>query len=199
MSTYLFAIWIFLAAGLLLMFLYAAFVNLRRSHVSEVGLDEVIPYLLPVNIETLAEMIAPSREEYSRHTQSAREFRRSQRKRIRLTQEYLRRMSQNAALLQRVGYSQLHSANPLLAEQAQALIDAGVHVRLYTFVGMAVVSFWWTLRLNMLPLFSRTQASGLRELMNSGLIPAYQALRTKAESLTMLNRVGFYDELVHSL
>jgi hypothetical protein len=199
MSNYLFTIWVILSAGLLLLFFYAAFVNLRRRRQPEVDLGGVIPFLLPVDIDALSQLIDPQHEAYSPHTGSKQEFKKLRRKQARLTVEYLRRMSHNASLLQRVGYSQIHSANALVASQAQELIDAGVHVRLYTFVGLAVLFLWRFLGLYAITFLSLPKISDVRDLMSSSLIPAYQALRTKAESLTALRDTDFREVLVQSL
>ncbi|HLJ87341.1 MAG TPA: hypothetical protein VKZ53_11000 [Candidatus Angelobacter sp.] len=199
MSPYLFAIWIALSSCILLLFFYAAIVNLRRRQAPEIGLEEVIPFLLPVNIEALSQLLDRTREEYSRHTFSREEFQKLHDKRLRLAGEYLRRMSYNAALLQRVGYSQLNSNNPLVAEQAQALIDAGVHVRLYTFMGMFVLYVRRIFRLYALPFAFQPRSSRLPELMRGNLIPAYESLRYKAESLTTIRNTGFHDALAQGL
>ena len=194
MANYSFAIWIGLSAGLLLLFMYAAVVNLRRRRAPEVGLDEVIPFLLPVNMEALAEALDTSHDQYLRHTTSREQFQKVQRKRIRLAAEYLRRMSRNAALLQSIGYGQLHSPNTLVAEQAQELIDAGVHVRLYAFLGLIVLFFRRTLLLE-----SLAKISELHNVLSSSLIPAYESLRNKADSLTTLRDTGFRDALAQNL
>jgi hypothetical protein len=199
MSNYLFTIWIILSAGLLLLFFYAAFVNLRRRRQPEVDLGGVIPFLLPVDVDALSQLIDPQHEAYTRHTCSKQDFQKLRRKQARLTVEYLRRMSHNAALLQRVGYSQIHSANSLVASQAQELIDAGVHVRLYTFVGLAVLFLWRFLGLYAVSFLSLPKVSDIRELMSSSLIPAYEQLRNKAESLTTLRDTDFREALVQSL
>jgi hypothetical protein len=199
MSNYLFAIWIILSAGLLLLFFYAAFLNLRRRNQPEVDLGDVIPFLLPVNVDALSQLIDPLQEAYSRHACTREEFQKLRRKRARLTVEYLRRMSHNAALLQRVGYSQVHSSNSLVSGQAQELIDAGVHVRLYTFVGLTILFLWRLLGLYAVPFVSLPKVSDVRELMSRSLIPAYEALRSKAESLTTLRDSYFREGLVQSL
>ena len=196
MANYSFAVWIILSAGLLLLFLYAAWINLRRRHLPEIDLDEVVPFLLPVNLDVLSEAIDPSHDEYLRHRHSRQEFQKLQRKRARLAAEYLRRMSHNAALLQRVGYGQLHSRNPLVAAQAQELIDAGVHVRLYAFLGLAALFFR---RISAFGSVSLTRVSEVHKLMSSGLIPAYQSLRSKAEELTTLRDTAFREALAQNL
>jgi hypothetical protein len=199
MSNYLFAIWIILSAGLLLLFFYAAYVNVRRRRQSEIDLGDVVPFLLPVDVDALSQLIDPQLEIQSRRAHSKQDFQRLRRKQARQTVEYLRRMSQNAALLQRVGYSRIHSTNSLVAAQAQELIDAGVHVRLYTFVGLTVLFLWRLLGLYAVSFVSLPKISDIRELMSSSLIPAYEALRTKAESLTALRDSRFREALVQSL
>jgi hypothetical protein len=199
MSNYLFAIWIILSAGLLFLFFYAAYVNVRRRRQSEIDLGDVVPFLLPVDVDALAQLIDPQLEAHSRHSCSKQDFQRLRRKQARQTVEYLRRMSHNAALLQRVGYSRIHSGNSLVASQGQELIDAGVHVRLYTFVGLTVLFLWRLLGLYAVSFVSLPRISDIRELMSSSLIPAYEALRTKAESLTILKDTDFREALVQSL
>jgi hypothetical protein len=196
MANYSFTVWMVLSVGLLLLFLYAALINLRRRHLPEVDLNDVVPYLLPVNLDALAEAIDTTQDAYLRHSQSPQEFQKLQRKRARLAAEYLRRMSHNAALLQRIGYGQIHSPNLIVAEQAQELIDAGVHVRLYAFLGLAALFFRrvWGLRS-----VSLAKVSEVQKLMSSSLIPAYQALRSKAEELTTLRDSALHDALMQGL
>src|SRR5947209_12508805 len=180
---YSFAIWITLSAGLALLFFYTAVVNLRRRHLPEVRLDEIIPLLSPVNMEALwqiGELPADPAE---------------RRNRVRQANEYLRRMTHNAALLQRIGYSQIQSPNPLLAAQAQELIDAGVHVRLYAFMGLAMLFFRRVTTL--VPLASTT--SELKNLVSSSLVPAYELLKNKAENLTSFRDTDLGEALVQGL
>ena len=196
MASYSFSLWIVLSGGLLLLFLYAAFINLRRRHLPQIDLDEVVPFLLPVNLQALADAIDPAQDAYLRHSHSPAEFQRLQRKRTRLASEYLHRMKHNAALLQRVGYGQIHSPNGVVAEQGQELIDAGVNVRLYAFLGLAALFCRrvWGFRS-----MSLAKVSQIQKMMGSSLIPAYQALRSKAEELTALRYTSFHDALIQSL
>ena len=159
----------------------------------EVDLDEVVAFLLPVNVEAFAEAMDSTQDAYLRHSHSRSEFQKLQRKRMRLTAEYLRRMSHNAALLQRVGYGQLRSSNPLVATQAQELIDAGVHVRLYAFLGLGALFF------RRISGVGFTGISEVQRAMSSSLIPAYESLRSKAEELTTLRDTAFRDALARSL
>ena len=200
MSNYLFAIWIILSAALLLLFFYAAYVNVRRKKRPQVDLSDVVHRLLPVDVEALSELIDPQAEATLKQAYSKQDFQRLRRKQARQTVEYLRRMSQNAALLSvKLSFAGQIVSNPLLASQAQELIDAGVHVRLYTFIGLTVLFLWRLLGLYAISFVSLPRVSDIRELMSASLIPAYEALRAKAEGLTSLKDSDFREVLAHSL
>src|SRR5215469_7658469 len=172
MSNVLFALWMGLSAGLLLLFFYAAFLNLRNRRVHNVDLGELMPSFLPVNIENLDALIGPNAKQSGTSEDE-------QLRRVQLTIECLRRMTHNAALLQRLGYSQLHSPNPLICELAQEMIDAGVHVRLYTFVGLLALHSWTRLRFAIGPLKRLPKISDLQELLTSSLVPSYEQLKVR--------------------
>ena len=190
MTNYSFAIWIVFSVGLLLLFVYAALVNLRRRHLPEVGIEEMIPALMPVNLQVLSS-IASSTEKSS----SAQRLEIIQRRQMRLATQYLRRMNHNAAVLQRIGYGQLNSPNEMVASQAQELIEAGVHVRLYSFVGTVVLMSWRLFGVRPLPF----RVARMKALLSSTMLPAYGLLKSKAENLTLIRNTHCHDALVRSL
>ena len=193
MTNYSFAVWIILAVGLLLLFVYAAVINLKRQRSPQIDLGEIVPALLPVDLEVFAEAIQPG---HLNQFGSQRELRRQQRQQARVAAECLRRMSHNAALLQRVGYGQIHSSNPLVAAQAQELIDAGVHVRFYAFLGLSALFFR---RMVGLGAISLAKVGDAQKMMSSSLIPAYEFLRLKAQEMTALRDTAFRDALSQAL
>jgi hypothetical protein len=192
MSNLLFALWMGLSAGLLLLFFYAAFLNLRNRRVHNVDLGELMPSFLPVNVETLSALIGPNAKSSATSEEEDLE-------RVQLTIECLRRMTHNAALLQRLGYSQLQSPNQLICDLAQQMIDAGVHVRLYTFVGLLALNVWSRLRFAIGPLTKMPKIADVQELLSSSLIPAYEQLKDKAGNLTCLKFSSLHEELAQSL
>jgi hypothetical protein len=196
MSTVLFALWMALSAGLLLLFFYAAFVNLRNRRIQHVELGELIPSFLPVNVEALAELVGTSQRQLNREELPA-EAVALRRQQVQLTIDCLRRMTHNAALLQKLGYCQLHSPNPLISSLAQEMIDAGVHVRLYTFVGL--ISLHLRRRLGSVPLITARKFCDVQELLSTSLIPAYEQLKDKAGNLTCLKFSSLHEELAQSL
>jgi hypothetical protein len=198
MSTVLFALWMSLSAGMLLLFLYAAYLNWRNRRIHDIELGEMIPSFLPVDVEALATLIDPTQQQRLRQECSREELVELQREKVRLTIDCLRRMTHNAALLQQLGYSQLHSPNELICSLAQEMIDAGVHVRLYSFVGLINLRLRGWLNLGVVPL-SRRALFEVPDILSSSLIPAYELLKDKAGNLTCLKFSSLHQELIQSL
>jgi uncharacterized protein (DUF3820 family) len=197
MSNTMFAIWIGLSAGVLLLFLYAAFLNLRRRQSPGAELGDLMNSFLPVNVEVLSNVINPAQQRHLQETYGRDELLRIYQEQVGLTMECLRRMSHNAALLQQVGYAQMHSGNQLIASLAQEMVDAGVHVRLYTFMALIVLQVRTSLQ--WLPLFSAANIGDVRSLVSSSLLPAYALLKDKADHLTCLKFSSLHESLAQSL
>lgn len=197
MSTTLFAIWIGLSAGILLLFLYAAFLNLRQRWSPGAQLSDLMNSFLPVNVEVLSEIVSLAQQRHLQETYGHDELMRIYREQVALTMECLRRMSHNAALLQQVGYAQLLSGNQLIATLAQEMVDAGVHVRLYTFMALIVLRVRTALQ--RLPLFSAATCGDVHDLVSSSLLPAYTLLKDKAGNLTCLKFSNLHEALVQNL
>ena len=192
----MFAIWIGLSAGLLLLFLYAAFLNVKRRQSRKVELGDLLPSFLPVDVEVLRQLVNPAQQRYLQETYGQEELLRIYREQLRLTIECLRRMTHNAALLQQLGYSQLQSGNQLIASLAQEMIDAGVHVRLYTFMGLIVLHLRSSL--SWVPMVAASRSAQVQQLLSSSLIPAYAQLKDKADNLTCLKFSSFHEALAQS-
>jgi len=197
MSNTMFAIWIGLSAGILLLFLYAAFLNLRRRQSPGAELRDLMNSFLPVNVEVLSQAVSPVQQRHLQETYGHDELMRIYREQVALTMECLRRMSHNAALLQQVGYAQLRSGNQLIESLAQEMVDAGVHVRLYTFMALIVLQVRSALQC--LPLFSAATCGEVHSLVSSSLLPAYALLKDKAGNLTCLKFSNLHESLAQSL
>ena len=196
MSNSIFAIWIALSAGLLLLVFYTAFLNARRRS-RKVEIGELLPSFLPVDIEVLRQLINPAQQRHLQETYGQQELLRIYREQLRLTIECLRRMSHNAALLQELGYNQLQSGNQLISSLAQEMIDAGVHVRVYTFLALIVLHV--RNGLNWVPIVACSRSAHVQHLLSSSLIPAYAELKYKAGNLTCLKFSSFHEALAHRL
>lgn len=192
MSNTIFALWIGFSAGLLLLFLYLAFLNLRNQQPRSVELGEMIPSFLPVDVAAFSELIESQRKTDilagSRNREQVREM-----------ISVLERMTHNAALLQRLGYSQLNTGNPLICDLAQQMIDAGVHVRLYSFLGLAALRLWRIFGITPALLFPATKIAELQKMMSESLVPSYELLKNKAGNLICVKFSGYHDALIQSL
>jgi len=196
MSNSIFAIWIALSAGLLLLIFYTAFSHARRRS-RKVEIGELLPSFLPVDIEVLRQLINPAQQRHLQETYGKEELFRIYREQLRLTIECLRRMSHNAALLQQLGYNQLESGNQLIASLAQEMIDAGVHVRVYSFIALIVLHL--RNQLNWIPIVASSRSAQVQHLLSGSLIPAYAELKYKTGNLTCLKFSSFHDALAHRL
>jgi hypothetical protein len=199
MSGTLFALWLVLSAGLLLLFFYAAYLNWRNRNVRDLELGELIPSFLPVDETVLAELANLEQEQRLFGEAGKEQKRHLESQRAQLAGECLRRMSHNAALLQRLGYSQLHSPNQLVSAMAQEMIDAGVNVRLYSFLGLAGLRLQSWFHLSSVPLPPVRNLCDIDGLFAASIIPAYQVLKDKAGDLTCLKFSSLHQELLQSL
>jgi hypothetical protein len=197
MSDILFALWIGLSGAMVLLFLYAAIASMRSRQSRPVAMDDLISSLVPVDVDAFAHLISPA--EQSSQDLPRQQLLRIQRRRTELAICYLSRMTHNAALLQRLGYSQLHSSNPLISDLAQQMIDAGVHVRLYTFIGLIALRASRAFSLTSLELLTAVKLAELQKMMSGSLIPAYEQLKDKAGNLTCLKFSAQHEALVQSL
>src|SRR5512146_2752819 len=192
MADTLFLIWICVASALLLLFFYTAWLNVHRRQTRRVELGQLIPSFLPVDVETFSRLVGS-------HPLSGGSVDSSQREQVRALMDCLRRMTHNAALLQQLGYSHVNSSNQLIAELAQQLIDAGVHVRLYTFIGLAVLRLRCILGLRSVPEFLASRVSSAHKMMSENLVPAYELLKDEAGNLAFLKFSAHHEALVQSL
>jgi hypothetical protein len=203
MQDALFILWIGLAAGLLLLFFFAACLNFRNRRSVPAELGDLLPSFHPVNLEVLNELVESAaggpRQNPLTQSVSSRDQAQIQRQRIRKSIDCLRDMTHNAALLQRIGYSHLNGGNELISGLAQEMIDAGVHVRLYTMMGLVVLHTWSALLLAALPLLSAARIVELQEMLSSSLVPAYELLKNKADNLAILKFSSLHEALIQSL
>jgi hypothetical protein len=197
MSNFSFWIWIGLSAGLMVLLVWAAVANRRRHAYHD--LDEIVPFLRPVDLDTFSHLLSPQEDVYMRETRGETEYEKFRSKEIRIAMECLRRMSYNAELLQSIGYSKIQSSNEFVAAQAQELIDAGVNVRLYSMMGLATLHFWRVFGVPSHACFKPVRISEMKKLVSASVIPAYEGFKTQATSLTALLDLAYRDALSQSL
>src|SRR5689334_3095481 len=188
-----YALWIGWAS-ILVLFLYSAVLSMRNQAINHLNVSELVAAFLPVDVDHFANLMATEQQD-GRWPRSVQ----ARNMRLGLMLDSLRRMSHNAALLQRLGYTQINSSNQLICELAQEMIDAGVYVRLYTFVGSFVLRVSMVLGLDPGNLLPATKIRELHRMMSESLIPAYERLKDRAGNLSCLKFSGYHEALVQSL
>jgi hypothetical protein len=161
--------------------------------------DDVVDFLLPVDMERLEALLDPATEGNLRRSLHPDEFRRLQRKRICLCISIFQRMSRNASILVDWANREAQSSDPRSVELARGLQQLAVEVRLYCLLTLMKLRFWQLIRLDswrFLPaptLFDVGQINGVRGL------ESYDRLKTAASFLFLERNEGRFEELLQNL
>jgi hypothetical protein len=173
-------LFIFLVASLIL----TVYRTLRRR----LGrtFDELLPYLRPVNLEELRELLNIAQEGYLRLNLSATEFRRSQLNRLHLSRELLSRMSHNASFLQVWASVELARSWKTLNRGAKhASRELSGHCGAFR-VAVLIVQLrltLWSLRITLLPFIPIPCLAGARSICGTDLLYTYERIKAAADKL----------------
>src|ERR1700677_1224837 len=107
---------------------------LRRawSRFPKRDVDDVIPFLYPVDTSLAESLLDPAAEFQYRWQLTPSQFRVAQRKRMRQYLELTRRMAHNSRVLVEYADAEKNSPDPRLAALAAELQEKAVEVRLYS-------------------------------------------------------------------
>jgi hypothetical protein len=108
--------------------------------------DDVIPFLYPVDISLAESLLDPAAEFEFRWKLRPPQFRVAQRKRMRLYLELTRRMAHNATVLVAYADAEKTSQDPRRVILACALQEKAVDVRLYAMLTRFKLRLWLLLR-----------------------------------------------------
>ncbi len=169
----------------------------RTKKLRDIGVAGALPFLNRVNIKGIKHLIDPMEEAFLRQGHSRRQFCEVQKDRIRSASEYFRKMGNNAAVLQKLGYGSFRSQDDQQRAIARELINAGVPVRIYAVTAVLVLRFWQTFRLHQLML-SAPSLADLKDLV-AELLCSYDHLKKVASAMTMLKEPNAHDELLSNL
>jgi hypothetical protein len=169
----------------------------KTRKLKDIGVAGVLPFLNRVNIKGIKHLIDPMEEAFLRQAHSRKQFCDMQRDRILSASEYFRKMGNNAAVLQKIGYRTLGSRDDQQRAIARELIDAGVPVRIYAVTAVLVLRFWQTFRIHRLML-SAPSLADLKDLV-AELLCSYDHLKEVASAMTMLKEPNAHDELLSNL
>jgi hypothetical protein len=172
---------------------------LRRawSRFPERDVDDVIPFLYPVDISLAESLLDPAAEFEYRWKLSPRQFREAQRKRMRLYLELTRRMAHNSRVLVEYADAEKRSHDPQRVDLAAALQERAVEVRLYSL--MTGVKLRLRLLLHCDFLAGKPALARLRTVGEIDGLRTYHALRTAANAAFMRLAPEELDSLTRSL
>jgi hypothetical protein len=163
----------------------------------DVDVDDIIPFLYPVDLSLAEGLLDPASEFQFRWKLAPRLFREAQRKRIRLYLELTRRMSHNAAVLVQYADAEKNSRDPRRVSLASTLQEKAIEVRLYSLLAGIRLRLWLLLRSEIL-----TSVQALARLRTAGDInglKTYDALKTAAAAAFMLLHPDEVESLTRNL
>ncbi len=194
---------IFLVGVILLMGIYTVLQFLGKFPARTI--DDVKPYLRPIELQELEEILDPANEANFKLRLSPAESRQLQRKRIHLMREYLLRMSHNALVLiewgnmEWTGPGQRADLDKDRRMLAQEMVQAATEFRLYSLLALVKLKLWILFRLDAWPLIPSPKLSGLRQLVGIDAVRAYQRLRESVSYLSEIHGSQYQEDLVARL
>jgi hypothetical protein len=160
--------------------------------------DDVVDFLLPVDLEKAEALLDANAENRLRCDLSRRDFRKMQRKRIHLYVAFVQRMAHNAAVLIDWANREAEGGNEqaLLARDLQQI---AVEVRLYSLLTMLKLRLWLLLRLDSWQVLPAPSLYELREVGGVLGLESYDRLKTAASFLFLEMGRRNFDELLQNL
>lgn len=159
--------------------------------------DDVIPFLYPVDLSLAESLLDPAAEFGYRWKLSPREFREAQRKRMRLYLELTHRMAHNSRVLVEYADAQKKSPDPRRVSLASNLQERAVEVRLYSLQTGIRLRLWLLLR--SIILTSKPTLARLRTTGDIDGLQTYTALKTAAAAAFMQLPPEAFDSLTRNL
>jgi hypothetical protein len=162
----------------------------------DVGVDDVVPFLYPVDISLAESLLDPAAEFEFRWKLGRLEFREAQRKRMRLYLEVTRRMAHNSKVLVQFADAEKNNQDPQRVSLASALQQKAIEVRLYSLLTRIRLRFWLLFSdiLNSMPVLSRLRTAG-----DIDGLQTYTALKTAAAAAFVQLQPEELDSLTRSL
>src|SRR5579859_7855423 len=145
--------------------------------------DDVVDFLLPVDLEKAETLLDVSEETHLRCDLSRRDFRKLQRKRIHLYVTYVRRMAHNASVLIDWANREAEGHDEQKAILARDLQQIAVEVRLYSLLTLLKLRFWLLIRLDSWQLLPAPSLYDVREVGGILGLESYDRLKTAASFL----------------
>ncbi|MGA7381332.1 MAG: hypothetical protein WBX03_10810 [Terriglobales bacterium] len=161
--------------------------------------DDVVDFLLPVDLEKVETLLDATAENHLRCDLSRRDFRKMQRKRIHLYVALVHRMAHNAAVLIDWANREAEGGDEQATMLAHELQQIAVEVRLYALLTMMKLRLWLLLRLDSWQVLPAPSLYEVREVGGILGLESYDRLKTAASFLFLEMGRRNFDELLHNL
>jgi hypothetical protein len=188
--------WLIIAWGALasIFMLHCAWSRFPRR---DFDVDDVVPFLYPVDISLAESLLDPAAEFEFRWKLGPQGFREAQRKRMRLYLEVTRRMAHNSKVLVQFADAKSNSQDPRRVTLASTLRHKAVEVRLYALLTGIRLRFWLLFRsdiLNSMPVLAHLRTTG-----DIDGLQTYHALKTAAAAAFVQLQPDELDALTRNL
>lgn len=179
--------WLMLAPAVLAGVLLLALLYRQIYRVGDRTAEQVLPSISPLGAMGVHELFSAVAERHLRMNLTPEQFRRAQRHRIVLALEYMRRISDNALVLQQWAMYEMGRARAA-ADQTHShlsvdLIAASVKCRLCSFM-MSTRLHCWRLGTALLPFTALPSFEALIRFGSTDLLHLYSRVRTAAGQLS---------------
>jgi hypothetical protein len=161
--------------------------------------DDVMDYLLPVDLEKAEELLDPQTEAILRRELGPSDFRKLQRKRIHHYVAVVRRMSHNAAVLVEWANREIKATDKRTAQLAAELQQAGIELRLYCLLALVKLRFWLLIRVDSWRILPSPTLDDVHELGGIRGPETYDRLRSAASFLFIEMGQQNFEEFLHKL
>jgi hypothetical protein len=187
----------FLSAGFVVVFMRRFIYGF-----SERTLRDVIPFIRRLALEDLQNLLHPEVEDHIRATASAKHFKRTQWKRIRLTLQYLGDLGENASIFHAWGkYERKLSIRFPDKERKTAaveLISACIQSKFCIF-RLRLTLHCWLIRMAFLPFLPPPSFKQLERKGSFDIFVVYEQVKKAAGELSIAYGQNLYDELFQVL
>jgi hypothetical protein len=167
------------------------------SRFPERDVDDVIPFLYPVDVSLAESLLDPAVEFGYRWKLNPRQFRQAQRKRMRLYLELTRRMAHNSRVLVEYADAERKSGDPQRERAAAALQEKAIEVRLYSLLTCVKLRLWLMFGADIFA--GRPALAHLRMAGDINGLQTYRALRLAANHAFTRLEPEEFDSLTRNL
>ncbi len=176
---------------------------LRISRVSDRDVHDVIPFVREIRLAELDELLSPRDENYLKLNLSPAQFRKIQRKRMRLLLEFVDCMSHNTSVLLDWGRTEQQRSRSgggdyEVKQLTEELIKACIEFRCGARAIQTQLHLW-LVKTAIFPTASVPFISVLRKFESFDLLNSYQELKIAASHLSLTFGEDYADQLGQSL